>query len=172
MKNGAVAAVSRLDARIVQAAVARKGVHLCVGLPAILLGLGLLLHSQFEFLSAPIASEEALRLVGYCLVGVAISDVTVGFVLKRRKLFSANMKAKILARPGAYADVIAEELLPLLLLAAAPAGYGLIFYFLGGDLDTYVLLSVCCPAGLMIIKPREDEIERLDREIFGEEVSD
>ena len=172
MKNDGTAAVSRLDARIVQAAIARKGVHLCVGLPAVLLGLGLLLRSQFEFLAAPIANEEVLRFVGYCLLGVAIGGAIVGFILKRRKLFSADMKAKILSRPGASADVIAEELLPLLLLAAAPAGYGLIFYFLGGDLDTYVLLSVCCPAGLMIIKPREDEVERLDREIFGAEVSD
>lgn len=167
-----MAAVSRLDARIVQAAVARKGVHLCVGLPAVLLGLGLLLRAQFEFLSTPIASEEVLHVVGYCLLGIAIGDGIVGFILKRRKLFSADIKAKILACPGAYADVIAIELLPLLLLAATPAGYGLIFYFLGGDLDTYVLLSVCCPAGLMIIKPREDEVERLDRAIFGEGTSD
>lgn len=166
-----MAAVSKIDARAVQGAVARRGLHVCVGIPAVLLVFGLILRSQFEFLAAPAASEENLRIIGYVLIALAICGLAIGFLIKRNRMASLQLRQRIAAHPGEFVEAIVDAVMPIFIIAAVPAGYGLIFYFLGGDLDTYVLLSVCCPAGLMVFKPKEDEIERLDRDIFGGEES-
>ena len=43
----------------------------------------------------------------------------------------------------------------------------MICYFLCSDLDTYILISVICPASYLLLKPKEVEIDRLVAEIFG-----
>ena len=161
--------MSKIDARVVQGIVARKGFHICVGIPAALMVVGLMLRSQFEFLSSPISSEENLVTLGYSLLAICPLILVVAFILKRRLVGSQALKARINSRPGDFADILSEAMAPIFLIVTAPALVGLIFYFLGGDLDTYVLISVFCPAGLMLCRPREDDIERLDRELFGSE---
>jgi hypothetical protein len=161
--------VSRIDTRAVQGEIARKALHLGVGLPVALLALGLLLRSQFEFLATPVLSEEKLRFLGYGLIGVIAVTYLAGYLAKRRILSGAGLRDRLSSRPEQFGATLSEALFPLFFLAAAPALVGLIFYFLGGDLDTYVLISVFCPAGLMLLKPTESEIERLDQEVFGGE---
>jgi hypothetical protein len=120
-------------------------------------------------LSTPVLSEENLRVLGYGLIALIIAAYLAGYLMKRRILSGARLRDRLRLRPAEFGATLSEALFPLLLLAAAPALVGLIFYFLGGDLDTYVLISVFCPAGLMLLKPTESELERLDQELFGSE---
>jgi hypothetical protein len=161
--------MSRLDTRIVQSAVARRGIHICVGIPALLLAIGLLLRSQFEFLSSPVTSESNLHVVGYCLISLSLVLLAAAFLLKRRVLASTRLREQVTKRPAELPEILAEALFPALVLVTIPSLLGLIFYFLGGDLDTYVLITVFCPAGLMLCKPRDEEIERMECELFGSE---
>ena len=161
--------MSRIDTRAVQGEIARKALHLGVGIPAALLIFGLFMRSQFEFLSAPVLSEENLHYLGYGLIALIMLALLAGFLAKRRILARSKLKTLLRAHPSDFAISIADALFPLFLLAAAPSLIGLIYYFLGGELDTYVLISVFCPAGLMLLKPTESEIERLDQELFGSE---
>lgn len=157
--------MSKIDARAVQGVIVRRGINVCVGIPAALLAIALIARAKLEFLATPVTSAESLRLGGYVLIGLAAIALSGAVLWKRHILRSEQLKVKIRTYPAKFAEILAEELYPVFLVAAIPAGIGLIFYFLGGDLDTYVLISVFCPAGLMVIKPRESEIEQLESEL-------
>lgn len=161
--------MSKIDTRAVQGEIARRALHLGVGIPVVLLIFGLILRSQFEFLAVPLLSEENLKFLGYGLIALILITLLAGSLAKRRILAQPQLKTRLKSHPSEMAAKIADALFPLFLLAAAPSLVGLIYYFLGGDLDTYVLISVFCPAGLMLLKPTESEIERLDQELFGSE---
>lgn len=155
-----------IDNRAIQGYVSRRGVHICVGIPVLLLASALLLRSRFEFLSVPIASEENIKLMGYVLIAVTAADIGAAFLLKRRLLAPAVVRVKVPPQMDGLEQKFADLFTPIFLIAAAPALYGLIFYFLGGDVDTYVLISVFCPVGFMALRPREAEVDRLAETIF------
>lgn len=157
--------MSKTDARAVQGVIAQRGFNICVGLPAAMLALALLARANLEFLATPVTSEENLRIAGFALIALAAVVLGIVYLRKRSILKSEKLKAEIRLHPANIAEIISNQLYPLFFFAVTPAAIGLIFYFLGGDLDTYVLISVFCPAGLMILKPRESEIEQLESEL-------
>lgn len=161
--------MSRIDARATQGAISSKAVHICVGIPAAFMVVALLARSRFDFLATPVMNEAYLRIGSYLLIAMAATVLGAAFLAKRRILASKKIKDRILAQPGQFVEILVDAHFPLFLVAVVPAALGLIYFFLGGDLDTYVLISVFCPAGLMILRPKEEEIERLDRELFGVE---
>lgn len=159
--------LSPTDNRRIQSAVATRGINICVGIPALLLLSAIFARNYFPFLANPAFASEELQIVGYAFIGVAAVDVLAAFILKRRRLSPEVLKLRIAPDPAVLADRLAEAFVPVFFVATAPALYGLIFYFLGGDLDTYVLISVFCPAGLLLLKPKEEEVERLAAAILG-----
>lgn len=164
--------LSQTDIREIQGTIARRGVNICIGIPALLLAVALLARHYLEFLAHPIVATENLKLLGYAFIGVAVVDVLAAFIMKKRHLAPALLKIRIAPDPHRLGARLAEAFVPVFAVAAAPALYGLIFYFLGGDLDTYVLISVFCPAGLLLLKPKEEEVERLAAAILGEQRPD
>ncbi|MBK7091158.1 MAG: hypothetical protein IPH59_05485 [bacterium] len=161
--------MSKIDARAVQGAIAQRGFNICIGLPAALLAIALLARANLEFLETPVTGAENLKIAGFALITVALAVLAFVFLRKRSILKSEKLIAEIRSHPANIAEILSNQLYPLFFIAAIPAAIGLIFYFLGGDLDTYVLISVFCPAGLMILKPRESEIEQLESELPGSE---
>ncbi len=161
--------MSKVDARSVQGVIAQKGFNICVGIPAALLAIALLARANLEFLETPVTNPENLRIGGFVLITAAVAILGIAYLQKLRILKSEKLKAEIRAHPANIAVILSNHLFPVFFIAAIPAVIGLIFYFLGGDLDTYVLISVFCPAGLMILKPRESEIEQLENELLGSE---
>jgi hypothetical protein len=151
----------------VRAAVARLGVHICFGVPAGLLAVVLILHKSFHFLSQPLIAENDARVVGYAFIAVALADVFAAYILKRRIINVAALQRRYSFHPASFARQLAEAYTPIFALCAMPAIYGMICFFLTNDLDTYVLISVICPAAFLFLKPKEEEIERLVAEIFA-----
>lgn len=161
--------MSKIDARAVQGAIAKKGFHVCVGIPAAFLAIALLTRANLEFLETPVTSTENLKLGGFVLIALSIAVLAVAYLRKQRILKSEKLRAEVSSHPSNIVEILSNHLYSLFLIAAIPAAIGLIFYFLGGDLDTYVLISVFCPAGLMILKPTESEIEQLESGLQGSE---
>ncbi len=155
---------THLDPYRVVGRVARLGVQICVGLPVLLFLLAMLLRNSFDFLATPVSAN--LEVVGYAFIAVALMDLVAAFVLKKRMMTPAALRRRFDPHPGALARQLSSAYIPIFAVAAAPALYGLIFYLIGGDLETYVLLSVFCPAGLMLLKPKVDEIEELAEQLF------
>jgi hypothetical protein len=151
----------------VRAAVAKLGVQICLGVPAGLLAVVLILHKNFHFLSQPMIEKGDIRVVGYAFIAVALADVFVAYILKRRIINAAALQKRYSFHPASFARQLAEAYAPIFALCAMPAIYGMICFFLNNDLDTYVLISVVCPAALLFLKPKEEEIERLAAEIFA-----
>jgi len=144
--------------------VARLGVQICVGLPVLLFIAAVLLRSNLEFLSRPLS--ENLEVLSYAFIGVAVVDIAAAFILKKRQLAPEVLRQRFDLHPSALARQLSTAYIPIFAVAAAPALYGLIFYLIGGDLDTYVLLSIFCPAGFMLLKPKADEVEELADTLF------
>ena len=160
--------MSRIDIRAVQGAVVRRGVQYCVGLPAVLLITAVLLRERFDFLAQAAFEPHVLKVIGFVAIALAGVDLAVVLLIKQRRLNPVMLKSTLHVPVDRIGPQLAEACVPLFVIAAVPAVIGVIFYFLGGDLDTYVLISVFCPAGLLLLKPREEELERLERELFGE----
>ncbi len=146
--------------------VARMGVQICVGIPVLLFIAGRLLRAYLPFLAEPL--DVDLTFLGYAFIGIAIVDVAAALILKKRSITPAALRRRFELHPGALDRQLTSAFIPIFAVAAAPALYGLIFYLIGGDLDTYVLLSVFCPAGLMLLKPKADEIEELAETLFDQ----
>jgi len=151
----------------VRATVARLGVQLCLGVPAGLLAVVLILHTNFRFLSQPLLAENDARVVGYAFIAVALADAFAAYILKRRIINAAALQTRYSFHPASFARQLAAAYTPIFALCAMPAIYGMICFFLTNDLDTYVLISVICPAAFLFLKPKEEEIERLAAEIFA-----
>ena len=150
----------------VQGRIARFGLQICVGFPVAMFVLANIAHRVFSFLATPITSDDNLKLLSYVFIGIAIVDGLVAFVIKRRLINTAALLSRYSISPDSFGRQLTAAYTPIFAICALPALYGLVFYFLGGDLDTYVLISVMCPASFLLLKPREQEIERLMEEIF------
>jgi hypothetical protein len=151
----------------VRAAVARLGMQICVGAPAGLFAIVLILHKNFQFLSQPMIGKEDARFVGYVFIAVALADAFAAYIVKRRIINAAALQTRYSFHPASFARQLAGAYTPMFALCAMPAIYGMICFFLTSDLDTYVLISVICPAAYLFLKPKEEEIERLAAEIFA-----
>jgi hypothetical protein len=159
--------MNRAEINTVQGQIARSGLQLCVGIPAAMFAIALILRKTLPFLATPITSEANIKLLGYVFIGLAVVDVIVAFIIKRRLISVKNLLARYSFHPASFAKQLAQAYLPVFAICAGPALYGLVFYLLGGDLDTYVLISIICPAAFLLLKPKEEEIERLESEIFA-----
>lgn len=151
----------------VRAAVARFGVQICLGLPAGLLAVVLILHKNFQFLSQPLLAENNARVVGYVFIVVALADAFAAYIVKRRIINAASLQVRYSFHPASFARQLTAAYAPIFALCAMPAIYGMICFFLTNDLETYVLISVVCPAAFLLLKPKEEEVERLAVEIFA-----
>ena len=150
----------------VQGRIARFGLQICVGFPVAMFVLANLAHSTFSFLATPITSEHNLKLLSYVFIGVSVVDGFIAFLIKRRLINTRALLSRYRFSPDSFAGQLTAAYVPIFAICALPALYGLVFFFLGGDLDTYVLISIMCPASFLLLKPREQEIERLMEEIF------
>ena len=151
----------------VRAAVARLGMQICVGVPAGLFAVVLILQKNFHFLSQPLLTENDARIVGYVFIAVALGDVLAAYIVKRRIINPTALLARYTFHPATFARQLAGAFTPIFALCAMPAIYGMICFFLTNDVDTYVLISVVSPAAFLFLKPKEEEIERLAAEIFA-----
>jgi hypothetical protein len=151
----------------VRAAVARLGMQICLGVPAGLFAVVLILHKNFQFLSQPLIARGDSRVVGYAFIAVALADVFAAYLVKRRIINAKALQARYSFHPASFARQLAAAYAPILALCAMPAIYGMICFFLTSDLDTYVLISVICPAAFLFLKPKDEEIEQLAAEIFA-----
>jgi len=151
----------------VRVAVAQLGVQICLGVPAGLFAVVLILHTNFHVLSQPIIAAGDSRVVGYVFIAVALADAFAAYLLKRHIINAVALQTRYNFHPVSFARQLASAYAPIFAVCAMPAIYGMICYFLTNDLDTYVLISVVCPAAFLFLKPKEEEIERLAAEIFA-----
>lgn len=149
-----------------RAAVAKLGVKICVLFPGALLALAIILKKTFYSTDAGLMAGEVSSWLGYVFLAVGVADIAAAMLLKKRLVTPEAIAVKVTPVPKLFAKQLAAAYVPVLALCAAPALYGLIFYFLGGDQETFVLIAVLCPAGYMVIKPREEEVERIARKLF------
>lgn len=161
-----------VDPSEAQAQVAKLGVHTCVGFPAAMFALALILRKWLYSLEASLVGAETGRLLGYVCVAASVAIVLIALRLKRRLIRPENLAARIGSYPKLFAKQLAAAYVPILAVCAAPAVLGLLFFFVVGDLDTYVLVSVICPAAYLAVKPRQAEVERLAEELFRKEEDD
>ena len=158
--------MSSVDNIEVRSAVSRFGLHICLGVPVGLLAVVLILHKSFNFLAQPLLTGNEAKTVGYVFIAVAVTDALVAYVLKRRLINAKALLARYTLHPASFARQLTAAYAPVFTVCAMPAVYGMICYFLCSDLDTYILISVICPASYLLLKPKEVEIDKLIAEIF------
>jgi hypothetical protein len=158
-----------VDIDAARAAVAKLGVQICVVFPATMLALALILKKSFYSSDAGLLAGDSVVWLGYVFVAVAIVDLIAALLIKRKQITPENLARRLTPRPNLFAKQLAAAYVPVLALCAAPALYGLIFYFIGGDQETYVLISVICPAAFLVVKPRSEEVEAIATELFRSE---
>jgi hypothetical protein len=158
--------MNQVEANAVQGEVARFGLQICVGFPAAMFIVAVVLRKNLDFLSNPIGSDDYVRFLGYIFIGVSLMDGLAAFILKRRLISVKTLMAKYRFRRENFGKQLTAAYIPVFILCALPALYGVIFYFLGGDVETYVLISIVCPASFTLLRPRNEEIEKLADEIF------
>lgn len=156
--------VNVTEARIT---VMRFGLRICIAVPAGLLAAVLVLYKGFHFLQQPVLAKDDAQLVGYAFIAVALADVAAAFILKRRLINAESLQMRYTFHPASFPRQLAAAYTPIFAMCAMPAIYGMICFFLTNDLDTYVLISVFCPAAYLLLKPREEEVERLAQRIFA-----
>jgi hypothetical protein len=159
--------MTQINVTEVRVAVMKFGLQICLAAPAGLLAIVLILHKGFQFLSRPVIAEADVKIVGFAFIAVALADMAAAYFLKRRLINATSLQTRYAFHPASFARQLTSAYAPIFFLCAMPAIYGMIFFFLTNDLDTYVLISVVCPAAYMLLKPSEDEVERLNREIFA-----
>ncbi|MCK4856667.1 MAG: hypothetical protein KAT58_01750 [candidate division Zixibacteria bacterium] len=155
-----------IDPREVQAKVAQLGVRICVAFPVVMFTLTLILKKALYSMEAALLPENSRELVGYIFIAVALADMFAALLLKRRLITASNLAARFSPDLKLFAKQFAAAYVPILAVCAAPALYGLIYFFVGGDVETYVLISIICPASYILTKPRWEEIESIARELF------
>jgi hypothetical protein len=158
--------VKRIDPMLVQASVAKLGIQICVAFPAGLLALALILKKTFYATEGGLLMPETAHWIGYIFIAVALSDIVAAWIVKRRLLSIANLAGKLSRDAKTFAKQVTAAYVPVLAICAAPALYGLVYFFMGGEIETYVLISVICPAGYMAVKPRRAELEALISALF------
>jgi hypothetical protein len=152
-----------------QARVAKLGFQLCVAFPAGLFALTLILRKSLYGADNSLLSPATGELFGYVVIAIALADVIVASFLKKRMITAETIGARLGANPKLFAKQLAASYVPILAICAAPAVYGLIFFFIVGDVETYVLISVICPTGYMLAKPRRAEVEEMAEQLFKRE---
>lgn len=149
----------------IQARVAGTGLRICLVLPVALLAFGIILRSQWELFAVPVVADS--RLVGYILIAAAAADLAVSFFLKRHLTSAVALTKRFAPTQATFSANLNTAFIPVFISAATPAMLGLVFYLLGGDTDTFVLLTVFAPAGMMLVKPRGEEIHNLGVRLLG-----
>ncbi len=158
-----------VDIDAARAAVAKLGVQLCIVFPAAMLALALILKKRLYSADAGLLQGGIVDWLGYAFIAVAFADLIVALLIKRKYITPENLARRLTPRPNSFAKQLAAAYVPVLALCAAPAVYGLIFYFVGGDQQTYVLISVFCPAAYLVTRPRLEEVEAIATELFRSE---
>lgn len=151
----------------VRVAVMRYGLRFCVAVPAALMAMVLVLHKGFHFLQQPLLAKPEARIVSLVFIAVSLVDVVAAYLLKRRLINAEALQLRFQFHPASFPRQLAAAYTLVFALCAMPAVYGMVCFLLTNDLDTYVLISVICPAAYLLLKPREEEVERLARQIFA-----
>jgi hypothetical protein len=165
--------VNEAEVYSARAQVAKLGMHMCVGFPAALLALGLILKKSIYSAEAGLVTTSTSGVLGFVFIAIALANLGAAWLVKRRVNKPRQLASRFSPYRNLFAKQVAAAYVPVLALAAAPALYGLLYYFLGGDQETYVLISLVCPLSYMAVRPRQSEIEAIAQELFtGEPDSD
>ena len=104
---------------------------------------------------------ESLQILGYVLLAVAVIELLVVVVLKKKWLYAGS---DILSRAKSYKQLSSQLVVLHIILyfvALSPAIYGFLYYMLGGDQQQFVLMACLTLIGYMMVRPRPQKIADL-----------
>jgi len=135
-----------------------RGLLIDVGGAAVLFFLGLFLADRGIRAVEP---AQELRILGYALLAVAVVELLIVAVLKRRWLTPGNIRFSPAGSFPRFATQVMILYIILYVVALSPAVYGFLFFMLGGTQDMFVLMCCLTLIGYMLIRPRPEFIARL-----------
>jgi len=133
--------------------------------PAIMLFLGFYLRTQV--FNPPDLGASTISVLLYTLIAVSLIEVVVAFFLKRR-LFS-NLDKYF---TGSYdleeqVGLVAKMMIIIHVLSATPVLYGLLYYFLGGSLEGFLMMVILNLLGFQACRIRKSDAEKLEEYFTG-----
>lgn len=135
----------------------RLGVWINIVAPAILATIAYLLFDSGTI--QPNADmAEGQTVLFFALVGVAISELVVAFVM-RRILFSPERAKPIRHDPALVELWVVRSSIVIFALGASPMAYGVILFFLSGDLRHLALFGIVCLLAYRLFRPTKDLLE-------------
>lgn len=108
-----------------------------------------------------IADPEKMKVFGYALLAVSIIELVAIFFMKRNFFNPDNIKRMNPRTFMQFAGQIKVYYLILYFLAFAPSIYGLLYYYLCGDQNMFVLMICITLIGYMMIRPKPSFIQKM-----------
>jgi len=126
-----------------------------LAMPAFLFLFAYLLRSMEILPVGGLVPAEALQIIFFALLFVAVSEVAVAFVLKKM-FFSPERVRPTLDNPDAFAKLVTGGSVALAALGAASMIYGIILFILGMDMGRIALFALISMVHFRLFRPTSD----------------
>jgi len=117
-----------------------------------------------------IADPDKMKVFGYVLLAVSFTELIAIFFIKRNFFNPESIKRMNPRTFKQFSGQIKVYYLILYFLAFAPSIYGLLYYYLCGDQNMFVLMVCITLIGYLLIRPRPSFIEKMAEPFDFEEI--
>ena len=105
-----------------------------------------------------VVEVESLRILGYALLVMTVSEVGMVFILRRKWINSKSTQLRSIHDRQLLVKQLKLMFTMLYLVALSPALYGFLYYILGGSENMFVLMLAGTLVGYMVIRVKPDDI--------------
>ncbi len=134
-------------------------------IPAIFLFAGYFLSMQYG--GGFSLDGKSLLTLRWAFFIVSVVEVGIAFLIKRRMFASLPKFLSEGEDIKARVSILVKILAVIHTIVASSALYGLVYYLLGGDLDTFIILIIINLFGYQICRARKGDFDRLQDALYG-----
>ena len=132
------------------------GMALDLFIPAVLVGLGLLLKSK----GVQTSPTSNLGLLLVILLAISIGEIGAIFII-RRNLFRSIASGTTLCKETGLEQILVRCSIIIFSMSLAPCIYGFVYLLLGGTMDWFLIFIAITLLCFMLFKPRPEQIKKL-----------
>jgi hypothetical protein len=121
--------------------------------PAVIIFVGVVVRASLP----AVAPSTDLRILFWVLLAVALSEIPVIYLVKR-KLLLGNKHAGQVGRSATAEQALLQWGIITYSLGLAPSIYGLVYYIMGGSSERFVLFAAITLFCFLVFKPKQEEI--------------
>jgi cbb3-type cytochrome oxidase subunit 1 len=148
-----------VDAERIHSRLFNLGLLMNVFAPVAIIFIGALLKAK----GVGISGNTDLTVFFWVLLAVAVSEIPAIYLVKKI-LLNVRRIDQAGCSPAALGRALMQWGLITFSLALAPSFYGLVYYFLGGNLERFVLFAAITLFCFLVFKPKEEQISSFVRD--------